>query len=58
MAAEEDHRQAFIDETTTGSAWMFYNHYNPELTRAMQRLIVGDQVEDVVNGLLEKTEEV
>jgi len=42
-----------IDEATSGSAWMFYNHYNPELLKAMQEVIVGHKVEDVVNRLLE-----
>ncbi len=40
-------------EETSGSAWMFYHHYNPDLLQAVQQVIVGSKVEDVVNGLLE-----
>ena len=45
--------QESLDEAVSGSAWMFYNHYNPELTQAMQRILVGEQVADVVSDLVE-----
>ena len=44
--------EEFLDEAT-GSAWMFYHYYNPELLDAMQQVLVGHKIEDVVNGLLE-----
>ncbi|MHA2064753.1 MAG: hypothetical protein ACXABY_10300 [Candidatus Thorarchaeota archaeon] len=37
----------------TGSGWLHYYHYNPELIDAMQQVIVGHKVGDVVDGLLE-----
>ena len=43
-----------LDEGMSGSAWMFYHHYNPELLDAMQKVLVGAKVEDVVDELLEK----
>ncbi len=43
-----------LDEGTSGSAWMFYHHYNPDLLKAMNKLIVGNKIEDVVDELLEK----
>ena len=42
-----------LEEGTSGSAWMFYNHYNPSLLDAMQQILVGSKVEDVVDSLLE-----
>jgi len=44
-----------LDEGVTGSAWMFYHHYNPEILKAMQKILVGHQVEDVVDELMEVT---
>ncbi len=50
-----------IDEgagsTITGSAWMFYNHYNPDLLKAVQRVLVGEGVESAVEGLLERKQQ-
>jgi hypothetical protein len=46
-----------LEEGVSGSAWMFYNHYNPELTKAMQCILVGERIEDVINSLFEKDEE-
>lgn len=42
-----------LDEATTGSAWMFYNQYNPELLKAMNEILIGASVEDVVDSLIE-----
>lgn len=67
LRAEEDRRRAInpflggkphtlsegLEEAVSGSAWMFYNHYNPELTQALQQILVGERVEDVVNTLVE-----
>lgn len=41
-----------LEEGVAGSAWMFYNHYNPELLQALQQVIVGEKVEDVVGNML------
>jgi len=37
----------------SGSAWMFYNHYNPDLLKAVQSVVLGSQVEDAVDSLIE-----
>jgi hypothetical protein len=42
-----------LNEGVSGSAWMFYNHYNPDLLNAIQKVIVGEHVENIVNSLLE-----
>lgn len=42
-----------LAEGTSGSAWMFYHHYNPDLLQAIQHVIAGDKLEHVINGLLE-----
>jgi len=47
----EDEDEELV-EGTSGSAWMFYNHYNPELLQAVQQVIVGEKIEDVVGNLL------
>ena len=42
------------DIEESGNAWMFYHHYNPELIDAVTSVLRGSQVEDVVDGLLER----
>jgi hypothetical protein len=44
-----------LDEGVSGQAWMFYNQYNPDIIKAMEHVISGAQVEDVINKLLENT---
>jgi hypothetical protein len=42
-----------LDEGVSGSAWMFYHHYNPELLEPIQEIINGATVESVIDQLLE-----
>lgn len=51
----EDELAEGAGASISGSAWMFYNHYNSNLLKAVQDVIVGDQVEDVVNSLIERS---
>lgn len=37
----------------SGSAWMFHNHYNPEVLKAVRCVMVGDSVDEVIEGLVE-----
>jgi hypothetical protein len=41
-------------EEASGSAWMFYNHYNPELLKAVQQVLVGEKVEDIIDKMLQE----
>jgi len=47
-----------LDEAISGSAWMFYNHYNPDLLNALQRVLIGEKVDDVVNSMFNLSEAV
>ena len=48
-----------IDEAVTGSAWMFYNQYNPELLSHIQKVLDGESVSDVVEEKpIEEKEEI
>ncbi len=50
----DDHEdEELLKEAVSGSAWMFYNHYNPDIIAAMQQVILGHKIEDVVDGLVE-----
>lgn len=53
---QESINNEFLEEGTSGSAWMFYHHYNPELLQAIQQVLVGSKVEDIVDELLEVEE--
>jgi len=52
MAQNLDDTKQDVNETT-GSGWMFYHHYNPELLRALQQVLIGEKVADVVDDLLQ-----
>lgn len=38
----------------SGSAWMFHYHYNPELLQALQQVLVGENLDEVITSLLEQ----
>lgn len=40
-----------------GSAWMFYNHYNPDLLKAVSKILQGSSIEDQVEALLNEESE-
>jgi len=48
--------QEGLDEATSGSAWMFYNQYNPELLDAIKQVLVGERIEDVISKLIQEKE--